>query len=58
MPKQFNRLDHLVSVRGLAAWLVVFYHSLAMLQFAFPGIPQQVVSIVKHGDLAVDFFSF
>lgn len=56
MPKQFNRLDHLVSVRGLAAWLVVFYHSLAMLQFAFPGIPQQIVSIVKHGDLAVDFF--
>lgn len=56
MPKQFNRLDHLVSVRGIAAWLVVFYHSLVMLQFAFPGIPQPIVDFVKHGDLAVDFF--
>lgn len=56
MQKQFDRLDHLVSVRGLAAWLVVFYHSIAFLQSAFPTIHPQVLTIVRHGDLAVDFF--
>lgn len=56
MQKQFDRLDHLVSVRGLAAWLVVFYHSIAFLQSAFPGIPPQILTVVRHGDLAVDFF--
>ncbi len=51
-----RKLDHLVSVRGLAAWLVVFYHSILLLQVAMPQLPRPVIGLIAHGYLAVDFF--
>lgn len=56
MQKQVNRLNHLVSVRGLAAWLVVFYHSLEFLRVTTPGLPEPIFNIISHGHMAVDFF--
>lgn len=56
MQKNIPRLEHLVSVRGIAAWLVVLFHSLALLVVACPGIPKTLVKIIFHGSLAVDFF--
>lgn len=56
MQKTHNRLEQLVSVRGLAAWLVVFYHSIALLQAALPQLPHPVVTLIAQGYLAVDFF--
>lgn len=56
MQQVHKRLDHLVSMRGLAAWLVVLFHSLAILRSALPGLPTAVVNVIGHGYLAVDFF--
>lgn len=56
MQKQHNRLEQLVSVRGLAAWLVVFYHSIALLQAALPQLPRPILVLIAQGYLAVDFF--
>ena len=50
------RLEQLVSVRGIAAWLVVLFHSLALLKIAVPALPSPVVDVIAHGYLAVDFF--
>lgn len=56
MQKNTSRLEHLVSMRGIAAWWVVFFHSLALMMSACPNIPLLVVKIISHGYLAVDFF--
>lgn len=53
MTKPFGKLDHLVSLRGIAAWLVVLFHSRALLS-----IPESSAwfRVIAHGYLAVDFF--
>ena len=56
MLKPLRRLDQLVSVRGLAAWLVVLFHSIALLRVALPTLPPWVFDVIAHGYLAVDFF--
>lgn len=56
MQKNTNKLLHLVSIRGLAAWLVVFFHSIALLHSALPQLPAPVFDLIGHGYLAVDFF--
>jgi peptidoglycan/LPS O-acetylase OafA/YrhL len=56
MQPQAKRLTQLVSIRGLAAWLVVFYHSLAFLKIVAPNTPQSVFAFIAHGHMAVDFF--
>jgi peptidoglycan/LPS O-acetylase OafA/YrhL len=56
MQNSTKRLAHLVSVRGLAAWLVVFFHSIALWYSAVPQTPSAVLVFVNHGYLAVDFF--
>lgn len=56
MSRTLPRLEQLVSVRGLAAWLVVFFHSIALLQIAIPELPSWVFDTIAHGYIAVDFF--
>ncbi|WLI88932.1 acyltransferase [Massilia sp. R2A-15] len=56
MQKSAKKLVHLVSVRGLAAWLVVFFHSIALWRSAVPDTPTWLLAFVDHGYLAVDFF--
>jgi peptidoglycan/LPS O-acetylase OafA/YrhL len=51
-----NRLDNLVSMRGLAAWLVVFFHSKKLLLSALPHLPAVLSDFIGQGYLAVDFF--
>jgi peptidoglycan/LPS O-acetylase OafA/YrhL len=47
-----TELRQLTGARGIAAWLVVFYH----LRLAIPGLPAPVVDVLAKGYLAVDFF--
>lgn len=47
------QLDVLTSLRGLAAWWVVFYHTRTALE---PYAPEVVMAFLKNGDLAVDMF--
>lgn len=56
MQKNPNKLLHLVSIRGLAAWLVVFFHSTALIQSAMPNLPSWFFRYISNGYLAVDFF--
>lgn len=56
MQNNTKKLAHLVSVRGLAAWLVVLFHSLALWYSALPQTPMPLLRFVSHGYLAVDFF--
>jgi peptidoglycan/LPS O-acetylase OafA/YrhL len=56
MQSSTKKLDHLVSVRGLAAWLVVLFHSSALWYSAVPQTPLSLLRAVEHGYLAVDFF--
>ena len=56
MQKNTPRLEHLVSLRGIAAWWVVFFHSLALMMSAYPTIPKKLVTTISYGYLAVDFF--
>lgn len=56
MQNSTKKLAHLVSVRGLAAWLVVLFHSLALWYRALPETPMPLLKFVSHGYLAVDFF--
>lgn len=56
MQNSAKKLDHLVSVRGLAAWLVVLFHSVALWYSALPQTPMSLLRAVEHGYLAVDFF--
>ena len=48
-----KKLYSLVSMRGIAAWLVVFFHSKELFQ---PGLPSLLDKVVRHGYLAVDLF--
>jgi peptidoglycan/LPS O-acetylase OafA/YrhL len=50
---EIKNLPALTSLRGFAAWLVVFYH---FKYFLFPHIPSLYFNIIAHGYLAVDFF--
>jgi peptidoglycan/LPS O-acetylase OafA/YrhL len=45
-------LRALTSVRGIAAWAVVFYH----IRAAIAGLPASAVAVLGKGYLAVDFF--
>lgn len=56
MQKDTLRLEHLVSLRGVAAWWVVFFHSLGLMMSAWPNIPLSFVKLISQGYLAVDFF--
>lgn len=56
MQKNTTKLLHLVSIRGLAAWLVVFFHSIALLRSAMPQLPYHFFYLIERGYLAVDFF--
>jgi len=56
MQTNLKKLDQLVSLRGLAAWVVVFYHSVVLLQIALPQLPRNLVIFIAQGYLAVDFF--
>ena len=47
------RLDALTGIRGIAAWLVVFYHVRLSLQTI---VPQPVIEVFAKGYLAVDLF--
>ena len=47
------QLDALTSLRGLAAWWVVLYHTRSVLE---PHISADFMAFVKNGDLAVDMF--
>ncbi|RJT25146.1 acyltransferase [Chakrabartia godavariana] len=48
-----TQLDALTGARGLAAWLVVFYH----IRLALPdSIPASVIAVLAKGYLAVDLF--
>lgn len=47
------RLDALTGIRGIAAWLVVFYHVRASVQTI---VPQAVIDLFAKGYLAVDLF--
>src|SRR5690606_30640729 len=47
------RLDALTGIRGIAAWLVVFYH----VRFSFLTLfPPEAISALGKGYLAVDLF--
>jgi len=48
-----HNLHHLTGIRGLAAFIVVFYHIEAYIQ---PYSNKYVMAVIKHGYLAVDFF--
>jgi peptidoglycan/LPS O-acetylase OafA/YrhL len=47
------RLDALTGIRGIAAWLVVFYHVRASVHQI---VPQPVIDLFAKGYLAVDLF--
>lgn len=47
-----HELRALTSLRGIAAWLVVFFH----IRHALIGVPAPVMAVFAHGYLAVDFF--
>jgi peptidoglycan/LPS O-acetylase OafA/YrhL len=47
-----GELRSLTSARGLAAWLVVFYHMRA----GMPWLPDMAMAVARKGYLAVDFF--
>lgn len=47
-----HELRALTSVRGLAAWWVVLFHT----RFAVDWLPAPVMRVAAHGYLAVDFF--
>jgi peptidoglycan/LPS O-acetylase OafA/YrhL len=47
-----SELRALTSARGLAAWLVVFFH----IRRSIDGLPDVVMAIFQKGYLAVDFF--
>jgi peptidoglycan/LPS O-acetylase OafA/YrhL len=47
------RLDALTGIRGVAAWLVVFYHVRASIHQI---VPQDVIALCAKGYLAVDLF--
>ncbi|MBB4632011.1 acyltransferase family protein [Sphingosinicella soli] len=47
------QLDALTSLRGLAAWWVVLYHTRSVLE---PYVSGGVFGFLKNGDLAVDMF--
>ncbi|MDB5696640.1 MAG: acyltransferase [Sphingomonas bacterium] len=47
-----TELRQLTGARGLAAWLVVFYH----LRQSIPGLPAPIEAVLAKGYLAVDFF--
>lgn len=47
-----GELRALTGARGIAAWLVVFYH----LRLSLPPLPDAVAAVVARGYLAVDFF--
>lgn len=46
------KLNQLAGLRGICAWWVVFFHSMALMQ----NIPAPVKSLMSHGYLAVDLF--
>lgn len=56
MQKSTNKLLHFVSIRGLAAWLVVFLHSIALINSAMPQATPFFFRFIEQGYLAVDFF--
>lgn len=56
MQNNAKKLDHLVSVRGLAAWLVVLFHSVTLWYSALPQTPMSIIRSIEQGYLAVDFF--
>ncbi len=47
-----TELRALTGARGIAAWLVVFYH----LRLSLPPLPETVAAMIGKGYLAVDFF--
>jgi peptidoglycan/LPS O-acetylase OafA/YrhL len=47
------RLNQLHGLRGICAWWVVFFHSLALMKDSLPG---PVAAFIAHGYLAVDLF--
>ena len=47
------RLNQLAGLRGICAWWVVFFHSLALMK---DSIPEPVARFIAHGYLAVDLF--
>lgn len=53
MQIQNVKLDQLTSIRGLAAWWVVVFHSQALLDIS---LPTNVLKVISHGYLAVDLF--
>ena len=48
-----RRLDQLTSIRGIAAWWVVIYHSQAFLK---DKISPDILNVISYGYLAVDLF--
>lgn len=47
------RLNQLAGLRGICAWWVVFFHSLALMGSS---IPSAIANVFAHGYLAVDLF--
>jgi peptidoglycan/LPS O-acetylase OafA/YrhL len=47
------KLNQLAGLRGICAWWVVFFHSLALVGHS---IPQALAHLIAHGYLAVDLF--
>lgn len=47
-----GELRALTGARGIAAWLVVFYH----LRHSLPPVPEPLMALFQKGYLAVDFF--
>ncbi|MBV7256453.1 acyltransferase [Pacificimonas sp. WHA3] len=48
-----SSIDQLTSLRGIAAWFVVFYH---LRRFLVPYLPETLINVVSYGNLAVDMF--